>query len=122
MARDVKRSGGNVALVSIRFHAFGAWELTCEIVADGSVNPAVCTQKRLRGRPVDGGVGFSELLWRDETGRRKILVTGGLGLTVPERLVLDFCGCDLRDSLEAENNVAEVCYGSVAVLEIEVFQ
>ena len=120
VAGDVEGAGGDVALVGVGLHRLRPRKRGGEVFHHAGVNRAIGGEQGRGGAFVVGGLGGVEPRGADEARTGEVLVAAGAGLAVPQGLVFELDGGNLADALEAEREVAQVGYGGVAVLEIEV--
>ena len=121
VARDVKSPGVHRPVVDLRLHVIGLRSCAGQVVLDGRVQGGIGLVQARGDAPV-GGLdrrALDVLRYEDAT-RPEVLVAGRLRLAIPERLVLNIDGGELRDAFEADDDVAEVGDRGMPIVEVEL--
>jgi hypothetical protein len=114
VSRHIESACREVALVHLRLHVIGTRQNTRQVFERARIDCAISFEQAAGRLAVRGRIFSGQLRRRDEPRTRKILVARGLGLAVPQALVLDLGGGQLRHAFETDHRMTEVGDGCVA--------
>ena len=120
VADDVEGARRDVARVDRFLHLRGPGIAAAEQGLDRWKQLAVRREQAVGRGSERCDVRFAHLPRHVVAELREVLIAARLRLSVPQALVLDMDGGELRDVLEADDNVAEVGDRGMTVLEVEL--